>query len=127
MEESLKFAHKRKTFGKKLIDHPVIRNKLANMARQVEASHAWLEHIIYNFDRMDQKQLDTVLSGTIAMGKAHSTLVLEYCAREAVQIFGGLGYTRGGQGGKVERIYREVRGLAIPGGSEEILLDLGVR
>lgn len=38
-----------------------------------------------------------------------------------------LGYTRGGQGGKVERIYREVRGMAIPGGSEEILLDLGVR
>jgi alkylation response protein AidB-like acyl-CoA dehydrogenase len=53
--------------------------------------------------------------------------VLEFCAREAVQVFGGLGYTRGGQGGKVERIYREVRGMAIPGGSEEILLDLGVR
>lgn len=32
-EESMKFAHKRKTFGKKLIEHPVIRNKLANMAR----------------------------------------------------------------------------------------------
>jgi alkylation response protein AidB-like acyl-CoA dehydrogenase len=33
LEESMKFAHKRKTFGKKLIDHPVIRNKLAHMAR----------------------------------------------------------------------------------------------
>ena len=54
LEESMKFAHKRKTFGKKLIDHPVIRNKLANMARQVEASHAWLEQIMYNFDRMTQ-------------------------------------------------------------------------
>jgi len=43
------------------------------------------------------------------------------------QIFGGLAYTRGGQGGKVERLYREVRGYAIPGGSEEILLDLGIR
>lgn len=33
VEESMKFSHKRKTFGKRLIDHPVIRNKLANMAR----------------------------------------------------------------------------------------------
>jgi len=30
-------------------------------------------------------------------------------------------------GEKVERIYREVRGLAIPAGSEEIMLDLGIR
>ena len=28
-EEAMKYAHKRKTFGKNLIDHPVIRNKLA--------------------------------------------------------------------------------------------------
>ena len=34
---------------------------------------------------------------------------------------------RGGQGEKIERIYREVRAFAIPGGSEEIMLDLGVR
>ena len=34
---------------------------------------------------------------------------------------------RGGQGEKVERLYREVRAYAIPGGSEEILLDLGIR
>jgi len=34
---------------------------------------------------------------------------------------------RGGQGEKVERLYREVRAYAIPGGSEEIMLDLGVR
>ena len=32
-EDAMKFAHKRKTFGKRLIDHPVIRNKLAHMAR----------------------------------------------------------------------------------------------
>ena len=30
-------------------------------------------------------------------------------------------------GEKVERLYREVRAYAIPGGSEEIMLDLGVR
>lgn len=35
VEEAMKHAFKRKTFGKRLIDHPVIRAKLADMARQV--------------------------------------------------------------------------------------------
>jgi hypothetical protein len=43
------------------------------------------------------------------------------------QILGGISYTRGGQGEKVERLYREVRAYAIPAGSEEIMLDLGIR
>lgn len=47
VEESLKYANKRKTFGKKLINHPVIRNKLAHMIRQVEATHAWMEVLAY--------------------------------------------------------------------------------
>jgi len=38
-----------------------------------------------------------------------------------------LSYTRGGQAEKVERLSREVRAYSIPGGSEEIMLDLGVR
>ena len=46
-DEALRYAHKRKTFGKHLIEHPVIRAKLANMARQIEAAHAWLELVVY--------------------------------------------------------------------------------
>lgn len=37
-EDAMKYSHKRKTFGKRLIDHPVIRNKLAHMARKIEAT-----------------------------------------------------------------------------------------
>lgn len=54
-EEAMKYAHKRKTFGKKLIDHPVIRSKLANMARMVEANYSLLEQVTYNYDRMKTK------------------------------------------------------------------------
>merc|ERR1719247_2975360 len=43
IEESWNYALKRKTFGKRLIDHDVIRWKLAEMARQVETTHAMLE------------------------------------------------------------------------------------
>ncbi|KAI9834652.1 MAG: hypothetical protein M1826_000054 [Phylliscum demangeonii] len=126
-EESMKYAHKRRTFGKKLIEHPVIRMKLAHMARQIEASYNWLETLIYQCSRMSQTEAMLRLGGAIAGLKAQSTTTFEFCAREASQIFGGLSYTRGGQGGKVERLYRDVRSLAIPGGSEEIMLDLSIR
>ncbi|OCL00711.1 acyl-CoA dehydrogenase NM domain-like protein [Cenococcum geophilum 1.58] len=126
-EESMKYAHKRRTFGKKLIDHPVIRLKLAHMARQIEASYNWLENLIYQCQKMDEMEAMLKLGGAIASLKAQSTTTFEFCAREASQIFGGLSYSRGGQGAKVERLYRDVRAYAIPGGSEEIMLDLSIR
>lgn len=126
-EESVKYAHKRRTFGKKLIDHPVIRMKLAHMARQIEASYSWLESLLSQLTNMPEQLAHLRLGGPIASLKAQSTVTFEFCAREASQIFGGLSYSRGGQGGKVERLYRDVRAYAIPGGSEEIMLDLSVR
>ncbi|KJZ77293.1 hypothetical protein HIM_03614 [Hirsutella minnesotensis 3608] len=126
-EESVKYANKRRTFGKKLIEHPVIRMKLAHMARQIEASYNWLENLVYQCEKMGETEAMLRLGGPIASLKAQSTVTFEFCAREASQIFGGLSYSRGGQGGKVERLYRDVRAYAIPGGSEEIMLDLSMR
>jgi alkylation response protein AidB-like acyl-CoA dehydrogenase len=126
-EEAYKWAIKRRTFGKPLIEHPVIRAKLGDMMRQIEANNANLELVTYQMKMLNKQQQANVLGGPIALLKAQMTKVLEYCAREAVQILGGSGYTRNGQGEKVERLYREVRSLAIPGGSEEIMLDLGIR
>jgi alkylation response protein AidB-like acyl-CoA dehydrogenase len=127
MEESWLYAHKRKTFGKRLIDHPVIRWKFAEMARQVDCLHCMLEYIAYQGVHMDFQEAQLRIGGTTALLKVQATKTLEYCAREAAQIFGGSSYVRGGQGEKIERIYREVRAFAIPGGSEEVMLDLGIR
>jgi len=127
LEESLKFANKRKTFGKSLIEHPVIRWKVAEMARMIEATHHWLEMITYQLNTMKKMEAMLKLGGQTALLKVQCTKVFEYCAREAAQIYGGLSYTRGGQGEKVERLSREVRAMAVPGGSEEIMLDLGVK
>ncbi|KAK7757422.1 hypothetical protein SLS62_000435 [Diatrype stigma] len=126
-EESVKYANKRRTFGKKLLEHPVIRMKLAHMARQIEASYSWLETLVYQCEKMGDTEAMLRLGGPIAGLKAQSTVTFEFCAREASQIFGGLSYSRGGQGAKVERLYRDVRAYAIPGGSEEIMLDLSMR
>jgi len=127
LEESWNYALKRKTFGKNLMEHPVIRWKLAEMARQVEATHHWLENLTLQMCRMPKEQAMTQLGGPTALCKAHASKVMEYCAREARQIFGGNAYTRTGLGEKVERLYRDVGAYAIPGGSEEIMLDLSVR
>lgn len=104
-EESVKYAHKRKTFGKRLIDHPVIRLKLAHMARQIEASYNWLENVIYQCQTMNETEAMLKLGGAIAGLKAQATVTFEFCAREASQIFGGLSYSRGGQGAKVCFVY----------------------
>merc|ERR1711977_585073 len=126
-EESVKYASKRKTFGQKLINHPVIRLKLAHMARQIEASYAWLENIVYQCQKMGETEAMLRLGGAIAGLKAQATTTFEFCTKEAAQIFGGLAYSRGGQGGKVERLYRDTLAYKIPGGSEEIMLDLSIR
>merc|ERR1719281_955243 len=97
------------------------------MARQIEGSHAWLENITFQMQTMQPLEAFAKLGGPTALLKVQCTKVFEYCAREAAQVFGGLGYTRGGQGEKVERLAREVRAMAVPGGSEEIMMDLGVR
>ena len=60
----------------------------------------------------------------IAKSKFLASKTLEFCASEAMQILGGAGYLRGHS---VERTYREVKVMAIGGGSEEIMRDLAVR
>jgi alkylation response protein AidB-like acyl-CoA dehydrogenase len=120
LEESIKYARLRNTFGKRLIDHQVIRHKMAEMARGIEVCHSYLEVLAY---QMNAGKLNDI-GGAIALCKVHSSKTMEFCAREASQIMGGNSYLRGGIGEKVERLYREVRVNAIGGGSEEVMLNL---
>jgi len=118
LDDAIAYARERETFGKKLIQHQVIRHKLVDMAQRVEATQAYLESLAWRIDHGDQPIAD------ICMLKNQATQTMEFCAREALQIFGGAGYMRGT---RVERIYREVRVNAIGGGSEEIMKDLASR
>jgi acyl-CoA dehydrogenase len=49
---------------------------------------------------------------------------MQFCADQAVQIMGGMGFMRGS---RVERIYRDVKVMMIGGGAEEIMKDLAAR
>jgi len=127
VEESVRYAKTRKTFGKALIDHQVIRHKIANMSKRVMAAFGYMCHIAYALNQDPLGLMDRTIPRNVALFKVEATQCLEFCAREASQIFGGRSYVRGGRGGKVERIYRDVRAYAIYGGSEEIMLDLAMR
>jgi acyl-CoA dehydrogenase len=118
LDEAIAYARERQTFGKPLVQHQVIRHKLVDMAQRVTASQAMLEMLAWRLEQGDNPVAE------ICMMKNQATQTMAYCASEAVQIFGGLGFMRGV---KVERIYREVKVNAIGGGTEEIMKDLASR
>ena len=117
-DESVAYAQDRETFGKPLIQHQVIRHKLADMSARIDSMDAYLNQVaeITNTGDMPVAEISKL--------KFFCSTNLEWIASEAMQIFGGAGYLRGNA---VERIYREVKVQAIGGGSQEIMRDLTVK
>ena len=118
VDEAIAYARERVTFDRPLIGHQVIRHKIVDMEMRVKGCRAYLESIAW---RLDQGEVPVA---ECCMLKNLATQCLEYCAGEAVQIFGGAGYMRGNE---VERIYRETKVLSIGGGAVEIMKDLASR
>ena len=118
LEEAVQWAQERRTFGRRLADHQVIRHKIAQMKQKLNATQAYLRACY------EAIEAGSANPGDIALLKVQASETLEFCAREAMQVLGGIGYLRGN---RVERIYREVRVNAIGGGSEEIMRDLAAR
>ena len=117
-EDALEWAQQREVFGKPLIRNQAIRHKLADMLRQINSTQAWIDQCAWSVRE------GKAFPGDFALLKVQATRTMEFCAREACQILGGASFMRGC---RVERIYREVRVMAIGGGSEEIMFDLASR
>lgn len=117
-DEALSWARERKVFGVRLADQQVVRHKLVDMQMRINATQALLETLALRVQNGDKPAAE------IAMLKNQATQTMAFCASEAVQIHGGMGFMRGT---KVERIYREVKVNAIGGGAEEIMKDLAAR
>lgn len=101
-EDAWRHACTRETFGTKLIDNAIIRAKFAKMGRMIEPAQAFLEQITWliELNRKTGKEDEVRIGGMTAMLKVVSTRCLEKCVREAQQVLGGLGYARGGKGGR---------------------------
>ena len=118
LEDAIVWAQERQTFGKPLIRHQVIRHKIADISARIDAVEAYLNQICWQVNE------GTMPVAEICKAKVFTSKACEFCASEAMQILGGAGYLRGN---RIERIYREVKVMAIGGGSEEIMRDLAVR
>jgi acyl-CoA dehydrogenase len=122
LDEALAWARERRTFGLPLSERQVIRHKLVDMALRIDAARTLVYELAWRIEhRLATPQQ---LVARIAMAKVLATQAMQFCADQAVQILGGMGFMRGT---KSERIYREVKVMMIGGGSEEILKDLAAR
>ena len=109
-ERALDYAKQRKAFGKPLIEHQAIQFKLADMWTEIEAAKllvykaAWL---------VDKGKPDPALSSAAKLFASEVAIKVTY---EAVQIFGGYGFSKEYD---IERYYRDARVGTIYEGTSE--------
>ena len=126
-DEALDWARQRRTFGQLLLEHQVVRHKLVDMKMRISSTQAWVNALT---DRADAGaasaggQIAAQWVAEVCMLKNHATQTMQFCADQAVQILGGMGFMRGTTS---ERIYREVKVMMIGGGAEDIMKELAAR
>lgn len=100
LDHSLKYAKERKQFGKHIADFQGVQFDLAEMATRVEAARL----MVYNAARLRDAGLPFVTQA--AMAKYFVSTIAEEVASKAVEIFGGVGFTKDYP---VEKLYRDAK------------------
>ena len=111
LEEAIKYAQHRETFGKPIAQHQAIQIKLANMATQVQAAHLLVLQAAEKKDRGERADLEA------GMAKLFASEMCLQVATDSMRIHGGYGYT---QDLTVERHFRDAPLMMIGEGSNEI-------
>lgn len=112
LNEAIKYAHERTTFGKAIISHQAITHMLANMATEIEAARA-LTYMASRYCDSGAKDMSKYSS----MAKLFATDVCMRVTVDVVQIFGGYGYMRDYP---VEKMMRDAKILQIYEGTNQI-------
>ncbi len=110
-EQALKYSKERVQFDKTLAEMEVIQFKLADMATEIEAARL----LVYQACHM--ATMNRPVSKYSAMAKVYASEVANRVTTQAVQIFGGYGYTRDYP---VERMMRDAKITEIYEGTSEI-------
>ena len=114
-EAASDYAKQRQAFGRNISGFQVTRHKLVDMATRIDIAREYT----YRCAALMQTGKNPVQQ--VAMAKNFSVEVCEEVTREAVQIFGGMGFMRESV---VERLYRDGKILSIGGGTTEIMKEL---
>ncbi len=110
-EDSVRYAQQRETFGKPIAEHQLIAAKLAEMATRIEASK------LLTYQAATMKAAGKRCDLEAGMAKFMASETAEFCASEAIQVHGGMGYI---QELPVERYFRDSKLLVVGEGSNEI-------
>jgi short-chain 2-methylacyl-CoA dehydrogenase len=100
LEHALAYARERKQFGKPIGDFQGVQFELAEMAVDVEAARL----LVYNAARLKDAGKPFVTEA--AMAKYFASQVAERCGSRAVEVFGGVGFTKDYP---VEKLYRDAK------------------
>jgi alkylation response protein AidB-like acyl-CoA dehydrogenase len=100
LDHALAYARERKQFGKPIAEFQGVQFQLAEMATEIEAARL----LVYNAARLRDAGLPFVTEG--AMCKFFASEMAERVASRAVEIFGGVGFTRDYP---VEKLYRDAK------------------
>jgi butyryl-CoA dehydrogenase len=111
LDLSVQYARERKTFGKPIAKHQAIQWKLADMRTRIEAAR------LLTWRAAALKDSGARASAECSMAKLMAGEVANFCAYEAVQIFGGYGYSKEYE---VERLYRDARITTLYEGTSEV-------
>jgi len=126
IEETFKWAQQRKAFGKSLLQQPVIRQHMGKMVAEHQAAYSAYLILTHKYMNTPHK-LQGALGGPTALLKYRTTRATTLISDLAVQVFGGRGVTKTGMGKNISRVQKSFKLASVYGGSEEIMLDLGVR
>ena len=110
-EAAKQYSKERQQFGKPISEFQAIAFKLADMATEIEAAELLV------FSAADKKNRGEVMTKESAIAKYYASEVAVRVANDAVQIFGGYGYTKDFP---VEKFYRDSKLCTIGEGTSEI-------
>jgi alkylation response protein AidB-like acyl-CoA dehydrogenase len=115
LEASIAYAKEREAFGQKIGQFQMIQQKLADMKTRVEASRL----LIYNacLAKMAAKKTGARYSMEASMAKLYASETANFVTKEAIQIHGGMGYSKEMP---LERYYRDAKITEIYEGTSEI-------
>jgi acyl-CoA dehydrogenase len=117
IEESVKYARERKPFGKPLSENQAIQFPLVELATQAEMLRLLIRKTAWEMDRLDHKEIERQISDKVSMCNYWANRLCCEAADRAMQVHGGIGYSRHKP---FEHIYRHHRRYRITEGSEEI-------
>ncbi|MGB3713716.1 MAG: acyl-CoA dehydrogenase family protein [Candidatus Promineifilaceae bacterium] len=118
LDESISYAKQRNTMGKPIFKHQAVGHKIAEMGMRLEAARLLTYQAAQLLDEGGQTTLKA------AYAKAYAADSAMWAATEAVQIFGGMGYS---DEYPVEKLFRDAKLLQLYEGTSEIQRNIMVR